>query len=156
MQRFRRSGFVVALLALLANSACYAYLPVGSAPPHPARGVRFQLTEAGTTDLAKYLGPNVIEVSGRLTDVRSSGELVVAPEWVKTSNGISQPWSGEGSLEVPRHYLRSLDERTFNQRKTILASVTVTAGLIAIAAMALKSGGAHGGSGPDGTTPVAR
>lgn len=154
MQRFRRSGFVVALLALLANSACYAYQPAGSGTPHPGRGVRFQLTEAGSTDLAKYLGPNVIEVSGQLTDVLSSGELVVAPEWVKTSNGISQPWSGEGSLNVPRDYVRSLDERAFNRRKTIIASVTVTAGLIAIAAIALKSGGAHGGAGSDGTTPA--
>lgn len=155
MPRFRRPGFVFALLALLANTACYAYQPsAGGGTPRPGAGVRFQLTDAGSTELAKFLGPNVLEVTGRLAEVLPSGVLVVAPEWVKTSNGVSQPWSGEGSVNIPRDYVRGLDERSFNRRKTIIASVTVTAGLIAIAAIALRSGGAHGASGPDGTTPA--
>jgi len=153
MQRIRGPVLALGLLALLANTACYAYQPVGGSP-HPGSGVRLQLTAAGTSELARFLGPNVLEVTGRLTDVLPSGVLVVAPEWVKTSNGVAQPWSGEGSVNVPREYVRTLDERTFSRRKTTVASVAMVTGLIAIAVIALKAGGSHGSGGPDGGTPT--
>ena len=153
MQRFRRPALILGLFALLSNTACYAYQPAAGTP-HPGNGVRLQLTAAGTTELATYLGPNVQEITGQLNDVLPSGVLVVAPEWVKTSNGISQPWSGEGSVNVPRDYVRALDERTFSRRKTTLASVALVGGLIAIAVIALKAGGSHGSTGPDGGTPT--
>ena len=153
MLRFRRPSLVFGLFALLSNTACYAYQPAASTP-HPGNGVRLQLTAAGTAELATYLGPNVQEITGQLNDVLPSGVLVVTPEWVKTSNGISQPWSGEGSVNVPRDYVRTLDERTFSRRKTTLASVALVGGLIAIAVIALKAGGSHGSSGPDGGTPT--
>lgn len=153
MLRHRRPALVLGLLALLANTACYAYQPAPGTP-RPGNGVRLQLTSAGTTELARYLGPNVLEITGRLNDVLPSGVLMVAPEWVKTSNGVSQPWSGEGSVSISRDYVRSLDERTFSRRKTTIAAVSLVGGLIAIAAIALKSGGSHGSTGPDGGTPT--
>lgn len=151
--RLRRPAFVLALLSLVAHTACYAYQPaVGT--PRIGNNVRLQLTEAGTTEQAKYLGPNVQEITGPLHDVLPSGTLVVTPEWVKTSSGVLQPWSGEGSVHVPREYVRTLEVRTFNRRRTTVASVAVVGGLVAIAIIALKVGGAHGDAGPSGGTPT--
>ncbi len=153
MQRLRRPALVLVLLSLIANTACYAYQPTLGTPP-VGNGVRFQLTAAGTAELAAFLGPNVLEVTGRLDDVLPSGMLVVAPEWVKTSNGVLQPWSGEGSVHVSREYVRALDVRTFNRRRTTMASVAAVGGLLAIAVIALKAGGSHGADGPSGGTPT--
>ncbi len=153
MRRLRRPTLVLGLLSLLANTACYAYQPaVGT--PRIGNEVRLQLTAAGTAEQARYLGPNVLEVTGRLNAVLPSGMLVVTPEWVKTSNGVSQPWSGEGSVSVPRAYVHTLDERIFNLRKSTISSVALVGGLVSVAAIALKSGGSHGAGGPDGGTPT--
>ena len=153
MRRLRRPALVIALLSLTAHTACYAYQPtVGT--PHLGSGVRFQLSPEGTAELAALLGPNVREVTGRLDDVLPSGMLVVAPEWVKTSNGVLQPWSGEGTVHVSREYVRALDVRTFNRRRTTMASVAVVGGLLAIAVIALKAGGSHGADAPSGGAPT--
>lgn len=153
MRRFRRPMLVLGLLSLLANTACYAYQPVVGTP-RIGNEVRFQLTAVGTAEQARYLGPNVLEVAGRLHDVLPSGMLVVSPEWVKTSNGVSQPWSGEGSVNVPREYVRSLDERIFSMRKSTISSVALVGGLVSVAVIALKAGGSHGSDGPSGGTPT--
>jgi len=153
MPRFRRPVLLVGLLALLTDTACYAYQPAAGTP-RPGGGVRFALTEGGTAELAKYLGPNVQEVTGQLGDVLPSGVLVVTPQWVKTSSGVLQPWSGEGAVDFPRDYVRSLDQRTFSRRRTTIAVVAVTSGVIAIAMIALKTGGAHGDAAPGGGTPT--
>jgi hypothetical protein len=153
MPRLRRLSLALGLLAILVNSACYAYQP-STGVPNPGAEVRFQLTDAGSAELARYLGPNVREVTGRLVDVLPSGLLVVAPEWISTSSGLRQPWSGEGTVGFSRDQVSSLDQRTFNRRLTMITSVAVTASLIAIAAIALKSGGAHGRPGPDGSAPA--
>ncbi|MBM5813122.1 MAG: hypothetical protein FJ191_14395 [Gammaproteobacteria bacterium] len=153
MQRLRRPTLVLGLVSLLANTACYAYQPVVGMP-RAGNGVRFQLTSAGTTDLAMHLGPNVLEITGRLQDVLPPGTLVVTPEWVKTSNGISQPWSGEGAVRIPREYVRNLDERIFSRRRSTISSVALIGGLVSVAAIALKTGGAHGNSAPGAGTPT--
>lgn len=153
MRFFRRPALIVALGALFTNAACYAYQPAPTTP-HPGRGVRFSLSREGTTELARFLGPEVVEVTGSLADVTPAGALVVAPQWVKTSNNVQQPWSGEGVVTFPREYVRSVEERTFNRRRTTLAVVSMTGGLVALAVVALKSGGAHGSSGPDTGTPA--
>lgn len=153
MQRLRRPALILGLLSLIANTACYAYQPV-LGTPHVGTGVRFQLSAEGTAALAAFLGPNVLEVTGRLNDVLPSGVLVVAPEWVKTSNGVLQPWSGEGAVQFSREYVRALDVRTFNRRRTTMASITVVSGLLVIAVIALKAGGSHGSDGPSGGSPT--
>lgn len=144
MRRFRRPALLAGLLATLANSACYAYQPA-TGTPHPASGVRFRLSPEGTSELARYLGPNVSIVTGQLTEILPNGTLTVAPQWVKTSNGVEQPWSGEGAVQFPREFVLGLEQRTYNARRTMLATVVVTVGLIALAAIALSTGGAHGG-----------
>lgn len=151
--RFRRPALVLGLLSLLVNTGCYAYQPAAG-NPHPGSGVKLQLTSEGTTELAKYLGPNVVEITGQLTDAPSSGILLVAPTWVKTSNGALQPWNGEGSVNIPRNFVRGLDERVFNKRQTIVATVAMVAGLVTLAVVALKAGGAHGSESSGGGQPT--
>jgi len=143
MRRFRRPCFLLSVIALFVNTACYAYQPVRATPARHAT-VRFHLTEGGTSELARHLGPNVTVVTGQLTDVLANGTLVVAPQFVKTSNGVEQPWSGEGSVPFPQEFLVGLEQRVFNRNQTIATTAFVTAGVVALAITALKVGGASG------------
>ncbi len=153
MRRFQRSAAAMLVVGtLLSNSACYYYQPVvGAARPGT---VRFELTSDGTMELARYLGPNVRSVTGELVAWRAGDTLLVNPQWVRTSNGVAQPWIGEGTVAIARSDLSALDERRFNRRRSTFTAATVTAGLVSIALTALKSGGAHGGLSAGGGAPV--
>lgn len=148
----RPASALLTLALLISNTACYHYQPVdGVARPG---GVRFELTSDGTTKLAQYLGPAVHSITGDLVEWRAGDTLVVIPRWVRTTNGVAQPWIGEGAVSIARADLLALDERRFNRRRTTLAATLVTVGLVAIALAALNARGAHGDVSAGGGAPV--
>jgi hypothetical protein len=134
----------------MVNTACYAYTPVtGGAAPASAQLVRVRLTSEGTTELARFLGPRVVEVEGTLSKVGADGALVVGPEWVKLADGLRQPWSGEGVVTFPLRYTQGVEQRTFDRRKTILASVVTVVSAVGLALLAFGSISTKG----DGSSP---
>ena len=153
----RRITLTIGAAALMLNTACYAYMPVTSGvAPAAAQQVRLRLTNEGSSELARFLGPRVVEVEGTLSRVDADGAWVVGPEWVKLSDGLRQPWSGEGVVSIPLHFTQGVEQRTFNRRKTILATVAAVVGAVVLALVAFNSSGAKGtpdGSGPGGQPP---
>ncbi len=136
------------------NTACYAYQPVTTGNPTTTQTVRIRLTAEGTTELARFLGPRVVEIEGSLSSVAADGALVVAPEWVQLADRTRQPWSGEGVVTIPKRHTQGVEQRTFDRRKTILASVFTAIGAIVLATVALKMGDAKGSpEGSGGTQP---
>lgn len=133
------------------NTACYSYARVapGEAAPIVAQLVRIRLTSEGATELARYLGPRVVEVEGTLSRADQEGALVVGPEWVKLADGLRQPWSGEGVVTIPLKYTQGMEQRTFDRRKTIIATVAAVVSTVALALLAFGAVGAKG----DGTSP---
>src|SRR2546422_5513177 len=65
----RGFGLVIVLPAL---AGCYRFVPVATPEPLPGTHVAAALTDAGSSELAQYLGLNIANVGGRL--VRSSPE----------------------------------------------------------------------------------
>jgi hypothetical protein len=139
---------VVCALALAHTTACYAYRPVSGPLPPAQQQVRLRLTTEGTLELARYLGPRVEAVEGSLASARTDTSLTVAVEWVQTVDGVHQPWTGEGNVVFPMSYLSRVELSTLDRSRTSVAALALTAGLIALAATALRSTRSQGGTGP--------
>ena len=131
------------------NFACYSYTPVAApfAPAPVGDRVRVQLTPEGVSDLTRYLGPRVSEAEGTLNSIRDDGAIVVGVDWVQTRDGGRQAWNGEGTVAFPKTDVASIDRRAFDARRSMIAAIALTAGVVALAVAALKSGGAGGGTG---------
>lgn len=142
--------------SLALDTACYSYVGVSiGAPPAGAR-VRVRLTDSGTTELARFLGPRVRSAEGAIASRRDDGALMVAVEWVQLSDGVRQPWSGEGQVTFPAAYVTGVEQRTLDRRRTTIGSIALATSLVAIAVIALKAGGAKGAPGVEGGDPTAR
>ena len=145
---------LILVLAGLATGACYSYRPAqtGVAPKLGERVV-LDLTPQGTVELARYLGPSVTIAEGALVAMADDGAMNVAVDFVQMSNGIKQPWAGEGSVIFPRMYVQAVRERHFEKRRTIIASAASIGALIAAAVITMKQTGIGGGDGNGGTPP---
>lgn len=152
--RFRRLGAGLALVAMTSSQACYAYKPIASAvSPKIGERARIVLTPDGTTELARYLGPNVSIVEGTVSSIRDDGTLVVAVTFVQQLNGIRQGWTGEGMVSIPPQYRSEVHERAFLRNQSIVATVVFVSAIIATTVVALRAGGAKGGTDAGGTPP---
>lgn len=154
LNRFRRAGAVVAIVALSMSQACYAYKPmVSTVPPKSGERVRVVLTPEGTTELARYLGPNVAIAEGDLSSVADDGAWVVAVDFVQQMNGVRQPWSGEGVVAFPQAFRAEVLLRTYLRNQSIVDGIAITTLVVAVAVIALNAAGALGGDGGGGTQP---
>ena len=146
-----RHFFLVATM-LVNATACYTYRPVATTPKVSER-VRLMLTDQGSVEMTRYLGPRVAAAEGALNRVANDGAMVVAVDFVQMADGVRQPWSGEGLVTFPASYVREVRERTFLRRQSYIAGTALTGGVIAVAILALKIGGAGGNGGGGGNPP---
>lgn len=138
---------------LIAASGCYSYLPLEtSVTPTVGQRVRVALTPEGTTELARYLGPRVVEAEGALISLGAERSMVIAVDFVGMPGGLRQPWSGEGTVTFPANYVAGTRQRTFQKRRSIVGSAALAGALILTAVVALRGGSGAGGPG-DGTPP---
>jgi hypothetical protein len=151
--RFVRTSIVGLALCLTASQACYTYRQVPSANARLAERVRIVLTPEGTTELARFLGPNVAIAEGQLSSVNADGTMVVAVDYVQQTNGLKQPWSGEGVVSFPATYRSEVHERTFLKKQTIVAAAGLTVFVVTTAIVALRAAGALGDGTGGGTPP---
>lgn len=152
--RIRALGSASALIAMTITQACYSYAPVaGAALPVPGERVRVVLTPEGTTELARFLGPNVAVVEGGLSSTASDGALVVAVRFVQLMNGIKQPWTGEGVVSIPAQLRAEVQRRHLLRNQTIVASTALALALVGVAILALRAGGGGSNGGDTGTIP---
>ena len=154
LSRFRRTGAVVAIVAMTMSQACYVYKPITSTvPAKNGERVRVVLTPEGSTELARYLGPSVAIAEGDLTAIRDDGTWAVAVDFVQQMNGVRQPWSGEGMVSFPQQYRAEVLQRTYMRNQSIVAGIALTTLVVAVAIIALNAAGALGSDGGGGTQP---
>src|SRR6266550_7846097 len=101
-------------LAILVSAACltvacYSYSPLTTPSLAPGTYVAVTLTDAGSQELARYLGPTVSVVRGRVLHRTEQG-LAVAVSAVELQRGDALPWAGE-RVELPSTAIASLDVR---------------------------------------------
>lgn len=152
MRTRRLSSRLLWAVMLLVQTACYVYVPSMGASPRTGQRTQLALTAEGTSELARFLGPQVAEVEGMLTAIDSSGALSMDVDVIKLRSGLKQPWNGEGSVLFPRPYVVQVRERQLQRRKSVVFAAVLTAGLVTVAVIALNSTFAKG-SGSDGGSP---
>jgi len=129
--------------AISLQAACYNYLPLGRSHLVPSTYVALTLTEAGSEELAPYIGPDVLVVRGRFLTATERG-LALSVAGVETRRGEILEWKGE-TVVVPGEFVRGMEERRVARSKTVLlAGASVAGFLMAYAAF---------GPGVSGTSP---
>src|SRR2546429_64031 len=132
------------LIAAGLTAGCYSYHRLGTPDPEPGMSVAVTLTDAGTQELGRYLGPDAFIVRGRYVRADERG-LVVAVVQVETKRGDWQPWAGE-SVTLPTGHIASLEARRLAKGRTVLLAGVGVASLAATP-LAFTLAGGGGGSG---------
>ena len=133
------------------NVGCYAYVPVSprGTPVNPGADVRVTLTAAGTEDLARFLGPRVHAVDGRITSTNPAGDPAIGVTWVQLVDGSRQPWMGEGVVTIPKADMEDVALHTLDRPKSFVAAAIAAAALAALTYAALQGGGGNIRDNPD-------
>jgi hypothetical protein len=143
-----RSSLVCVVLAVALGAGCYNYAPLRRSQLSPSTYLAVTLTEAGSEELAPYIGPNILVVRGRFLSATDRA-LILSVSAVENRRGDVLEWKGE-SVGVPGEFVRSLEERHPATGKTVmLAGVSLAGFFVAYAAFGPGVGGStSGGSGP--------
>ncbi len=137
-------GFTLCLTA-----GCYNYHPLATTSPAPGSYVAATLTDQGSTDLARYLGPNVFVVRGRYVGDGEAG-ILVSVSAVELKRGDDVSWAGE-TITLPPDAVASLEVRHLAKGRTLLLAsagagslvfTTLTVSLLANST-AIQTGSGH-------------
>jgi hypothetical protein len=109
-------------------TGCYSLQPIRSTP-EPGTVVALDITDAGRVALGGTMGPEIIQVQGRLIS-RDSSEYVLGVTGVNLLRGGTQTWRGE-TVRIRSEHVSSLYERRFSKGRTIAL------GAIGVGAIAL-------------------
>lgn len=138
------------LIAVLCGAAgCYNYRPLTTPSPEPGTYLALTLTEAGSDELARALGPSVFVVRGRFLGPSEKG-LLISVGSVETKRGVQSPWEGE-AVDFPADAVASLEVRSLAKGRSILLASVGAGGLVATTlAFSLLGGGTslNSGGGP--------
>ena len=121
----RTRAFAVVLL--LAFSACYKYVPVEVSGPPPGARAHVVLSDEGTVEMARWVGPGTRAIEGEVVSADASG-LTVAVRRIEKRNGIEEFWKGE-SVVIPRGAVSTYTERRLSRSRTAMLG----AGVVAVA-----------------------
>jgi hypothetical protein len=141
---------VVVVIVAAVGGGCYSAISVSGEALHPGARVYVDLTESGTTALARYVGPNVRQVYGDVS-ARSDTEIVLSLRSVTDRRSIETLWSGERVPVLPRE-IAEIRERRFSKQKSWLFGSGLAAALVLTgrAFGVLGGGEAHRGDVPVG------
>src|SRR6266487_798819 len=87
---------------------CYNYLPLRRSSLVPSSYLAVTLTEYGSDELARYLGPNAHVVRGRYLAATDRG-LALSVESVGSPRGDIARWAGE-TVVVPREFVWEVEQ----------------------------------------------
>ena len=137
------------VLALAVASGCYRYAPISMRTPEVGTRVSVSLTDAGTDDLARFVGPGVAAIEGHV--VSSSDEAMhLGVTLVRLHNGAENFWKGE-RVSVPRVQIAEVRERRLSRSRSFLSAGTLL--LAAVAAIDVFSGPGRAASRGGGGRP---
>ena len=129
------------LIGVLCSTAgCYNYNPLTTPSPDPGTYVAVTLNDAGSDELARYLGPSIFVVRGRYLGPSTEG-LLVSVSSVETKRGLGYPWEGE-TVTLPTDAIASMDVRRLSKGRSLLLAGLGASGVVATTlAFSLLGGG---------------
>ncbi len=113
----------------LTITGCYTLQPVVGNPLPLGTQVGIDITDAGRVALGGSMGPEIIQVEGRLIS-RDSAEVVLAVSMIHLLRGGEQVWAGE-RVRLKTEYVASIKQRTLSKGRTA-AMVVASVGVVAL------------------------
>ena len=135
-----RSPSLLLIAALLAG--CYTYAPLPTPTPVSGTRVSAALTDSGSFELARLLGPRIVAVDGRVLSASESA-LVLAVFRTRNRSEQEASWRGE-TVSLPHRMVANLQARTFSTGRSLLLTGAVLVGSVALFE-AFKTGSTAGG-----------
>ena len=144
-------GRLFGLLPVVGLYACMVSQPMEEPVPKLGSTVTADLTDAGSAGMARWVGPGVTEIRGKVVTASEEALLLSVVE-VRTRAGNETSWKGE-QVDIPNNWIRSLQSEKFSPTRTAL--VAVVAGAAAYLAYTLADGISSGNPPPNpgGVTP---
>jgi hypothetical protein len=141
------------LVAALLQVACYNYVPLAQSRLTPTTYLAITLTDIGSEELARSLGPDVRVVRGRFVAAQERG-LAMSVQAVESGRGGVSRWAGE-TVVVPEEFVRAAQERRVSRGKMALLAGASLFGMV-VAYRAFGPGASGGTPSSAGSGPGAR
>ena len=138
-----RPRYLVPILSVLCG--CYESVPIQLNQVQPGTKIRVTLTDAGTDSLARYLGPGVLTVDGKLISTTDT-KLSLGVSSVAMRGGQDQYWKGE-TVAIPRSELATVQQRRINKPKSLLLGGALIAALASLRLTGVVGGNSQSGHG---------
>lgn len=140
------SGRRLVALFLIGTLGCFSY--VRSPTPEPTGGqeVRAELTDNGTVDMARVVGPGVTALRGNVAGM-TSDSLSLRMTSVEKRNGSEEFWAGE-MVTVPTSEVARLSVRKLSPGRTALFVSALVGASWAVVAAIVTNNGVGGGTSP--------
>jgi hypothetical protein len=120
-------GLLLPIVSVTILAGCYKYVPVEASGPPPGVRANVVLSDAGTVEMARWVGPSTRAIEGDVVTATPEG-LTVAVRRLERRDGVEEFWKGEEVL-IPRGAVATYTERRLSRSRTAL----LTAGALAIA-----------------------
>jgi hypothetical protein len=140
-----RPRYFVPILCVFCG--CYESVPIQLNTVQPGTKIRVTLTDAGADSLARYIGPGVDQVDGKLISM-TDDKLALGVTSIAMKSGQDQYWKGE-TVAIPRSALATVQQRKVNKPKSLLLGGVLIAALASLRLSGVV-GGNTGGSGGGG------
>lgn len=142
------AGALWFLATITGLTGCYKYTPLATTDPAPGTQIAVELTPAGTDTLARFVGPHVVAIDGRVVHADGT-DLSLAVSVVRKRNGEEDFWKGE-LVTIPREVISGLQQRRLSTGRTLLlvGAVAAASASVGVAATGGGSGGGGSGGGP--------
>ena len=124
MQRLSLLACVVVL------AGCYSLHPVGTAATEGTQ-VAFDLNDAGRAAMADRIGPEILQMEGRLVSDQN-GDYVLSVRSVRFLRGGEQVWAGERVTISKSHVGTTYERRLSKGRTAALTTAIVVGGAVAV------------------------
>jgi phage tail tape-measure protein len=128
---------------------CYETLPLQEGPAPTMAGVQLVLNDKGRDELSTKMGSAVDRIEGTITAQNSSTYTIAVSE-VYTLGGSTAKWSGE-SVTIAKEGTGGYRIHRFNETRTIVLAVAITAAVVVFFA---TSGLVGSGGGNSPTSPT--
>lgn len=130
------------MLALATQMGCHAYLAPQEPVPASGRSVSIELNDRGRAMVGGQLGESVRHVQGQLIGSTDS-EVTVSVARTVSTQGSSVVWTGE-RVVIPREGVRGYRVREFSRGRTVLLSLGLVVGVLALGSLISLVAGGNG------------